>query len=93
MRPSIGNRGQLIHRPKPILERVHAHVHVKDGRAKTAARRPSRLVVHCETLEKPARLYVVGGIHLAEDAVDDGRNAANLIEVQDVYVFVRDQGL
>jgi hypothetical protein len=91
VRPAHRIVAQLCEGRNPAFERVHAQVHVEDRAAQAAAARAGGFLVRRKALDQPAGCDGVGGDRLAEDRVDQRRDAANLIEVQDVCVLVCDE--
>jgi hypothetical protein len=91
VRPTVGDVRDLIDVEEAVLERIHAQVHVEHRRAQPSTGRALRFLPSRHALEEPARLHVVGRVHLAEQQVDDRRDPAPLIEVDDVGVLVRDE--
>jgi hypothetical protein len=83
---------------RAAADRAHAvsrraNVRIEARAAVASARRALRLFVDCDAFDQPARHDLIRRPRRAEDLVVDGRQAFVRIEVKDVGVLVRDQGV
>ena len=91
LRPPAGDGRELVDGRDVAFEHVGSHPHVPHRGPQASTARLAALFQDREPFEDPVRLHLVGGVGLAEDLVDEPRDALDVIGVQDVRVLVRDQ--